>query len=183
MEEHFFEAVLQSESQIHIALRDLAMRAARLAESLLHKVREMARQFHRSVRQDLHSLIAAQRLEVAQVKLETAILWRHNFADLVAVSIFTVGSEAHDLAFIAVFAVSDEFANHGIDAAQRVRQEDAVENFNLAAFATGHHRGNEIAGPVVAESRGLLPWRAVVGAGDVGDVVFEMVLLKTQLRG
>ena len=143
----------------------------------------MARQLNGSVWQHLHTLVAAERLEIAQIKLKATIFRRYDLADLFAISVFAVRSKSHHFAFIAVFAIADEFANHGIETAQRVRKEYAVEHFNLVALTAGHHRGNKIARTVIAESSRLFPRRTVVRAGDVGDVVFEMVLLKTELRG
>ena len=64
-----------------------------------------------------------------------------------------------------------------------MRKEDAFEHFDLVAFAAGHHGRDEISGTVVAEAGGFLPGRTVVGAGDVGDVVLEVMFLKTELRG
>src|SRR5579862_382099 len=155
----------------------------RLPEKLLHSVGEVAGQLPGAVRQYLHALIAPEWYEIFQVQMEAAILWCHHFADLIAIRLLAVGRKAHHLAFIAVLCVPDEFTNHRIDAAERVRKEDTIENFNFVAFAARHHGGNEIAGTVIAEARGLLPWRAVIGAGDVGDVVLEVVLLKTKLSG
>ena len=115
MEEDFFETMLQGEGQVHVALRNLGMRPARLAKQLFHAIGEMARQSHRAVGQHLHALIAAERLEITQVELEAAILGRNDLANLIAISIFSVGSEAHDLAFIAILAVADELADHGVE--------------------------------------------------------------------
>ena len=99
----------------------------------------MARQPHCSIRQNLHSLIAAQRLEVAQVELEAAVLWRNNFADLIAIRIFAVRGKTHDFAFVAVLAIADKFANHRVDTAERVRKKHALEHFDVIALATCHH--------------------------------------------
>src|ERR1017187_10957027 len=104
---------------------------------------------------------------MVEVKLETAIPRRHDLADLIAISLFAIGCKTHDFAFIAVLAVADELANHGVNAAQRVRKEDAVENFNLIAFATSHHRRNKIAGSIVAEAGSFLPRGTIIGARDV----------------
>ncbi len=98
--------------------------------------------------------------------------------DLLAVSVFAVRREPHDFAFVAVFVVSDEFANHGVEAAQRMRQKNSIENFDLIALTARHHGGNEIAGTVVTEAGGLVPGRTVVGAGDVRDVMFEVMLME-----
>ena len=53
----------------------------------------------------------------------------------------------------------------------------------MIAFAAGHHGGNEVSGAVVAEARGLIPGGAVVGACDVRDVMFEVVLLEAKRFG
>src|SRR5450755_1280261 len=102
---------------------------------------------------------------------------------MLAKRLLAVRRQAHHFAFIAILAVTDEFANHGVETAQRMRKEHTVENFDLIAFAPRHHRRNKIARAVVAEPSGLFPRRAVVRAGDVGDVVLEVMLLKTKLRG
>ena len=81
----FFETMLQGEGQIHIALRDFGVRLARLAEQSFHPIGKMARQAHRSVRQNLHALIAAQRLEITRVQLESTILGSNDLAELIAI--------------------------------------------------------------------------------------------------
>ena len=117
--------------------------------------------------------------------MEAGIPGSNDLAECVAVGVFilAVGSEAHDFAFVAVFVVADELADHGVDAAEGVRQEYAFEHFDVVAFAARHHGGDEISGTVVAEAGGFLPGRTVVGAGDVCDVVLEMVLAEPKLRG
>src|SRR5579863_1033314 len=64
-----------------------------------------------------------------------------------------------------------------------MRKVDALEHFDVSAFAAGHHGGNEVSGAVVAEAGRSLPGRAVIGTGNVGDVVLDVVLLKAKLRG
>ncbi len=159
------------------------MRLAGLAEQFFHAGGIMPRQAHGAVRQDLHPLIASQGLEVSEIKLEAAVLYRDGLADLLAVCVLAVGSQAHDLAFIAILVVADEFADHRVEAAEGVGEEHAVEHFDVVALATRHHGGDEVAGTVVAQPGGLLPRRTVVSAGDVGDVVFEVMLLKAKFRG
>ena len=80
-------------------------------------------------------------------------------------------------------SVADEFANHGVKAAQRVRQKNAIEYFNVVAFTTRHHRGNKIAGAVIAKTRRLLPGRAIISAGNMSDMMLEVMFLKPQLPG
>src|SRR5580698_9777104 len=50
MEEDFLKTMLQGESQIHVALRDLGVGATRFAEQVLHALGEMTRQLHCAVR-------------------------------------------------------------------------------------------------------------------------------------
>src|ERR1700689_36867 len=125
MKERLLETILHGISQIHVPLRDLGMGLARSAEKLFHLVREMPCQAHRSVRQHLHPLSTPQRLEVTHVQLEAAILQRDYFSNLVDVSVFAVRREPHHLAFIAILSIADEIADHGVETAQRVRQEYA----------------------------------------------------------
>src|SRR5438270_9965437 len=122
----------------------------------------MACQLHGAIRQHLHPLIAAERFEILEIKLKAARLcsqWPNGhrgdkLTDLVAVGVFPVGREPHNFAFVAVLAVADELANHRVHTAQRMWQENALENFDFVSLTTGHHRGNEIPGTVIAETRG-----------------------------
>src|SRR5260370_38587337 len=157
MKETLLETLLQRECQVHVALRNLGVRAARLAEYILRPVRKVARQLHSAIRQDLDSLIAAERLEIAKIQSESAVRRRRDLADLVAIRVLPIRRQSHDLAFVAVVAVADEFANHGVNAAQRVRKKDAIKNLNFVAFATGHHRRNKVARTVIAESGCFFP--------------------------
>ena len=136
----------------------------------------MSRQGHCAIGLDLHTLVAAERLKKIEIEFEPISLRHQQVANLLAIRVFTIGSEAHHLAFIAIFAVADEFANHGIEAAQRMRQEDAIQHLYVISFTTCHHRGDEISRAVIAEPRGLLPRRTVVRAGNVSNVVLKMVL-------
>src|SRR5271170_311678 len=131
-----------------------------------------------SVGQHLHSLAAPKRLEVTHVELEVAIFERKDFSNLVDISVFSVWSQTHDFAFIAIFSVADEIADHGVETAQRMRQEHSVEHLNFMALAARHHGGDEISRTVVAEARRLFPRRAVIGAGDMRDVMLQMMLLE-----
>jgi len=81
---------------------------------------------------------------------------------------------------VMVGLVADELADHGVEAAQRVRQENAFQHLDIAALATRHHGRNKVAGAVIAEARRSLPRRAIVGAGNVSDVMLEVMFLKTQ---
>ena len=140
----------------------------------------MPRQADRTVFTNLHSLITSQWLEIFQIQLEAVLQQANNFADLLTVSILAVRREAHDLAFVSILVVSDEIANHRVERPQRVWQKNAIENFDLISFTAGHHGRDEIPRTVITETRGLLPWRAVIGACDVGDMVFEVMFLKTR---
>ena len=86
-----------------------------------------------------------------------AISKAENLSNFLAVSIISVRREAHHFAFIAVLAVANELANHGVEAAERVRQKNAVEHLDLIAFTPGHHGGNEITGTVITETSSPLP--------------------------
>src|SRR5690349_9427797 len=119
----------------------------------------MASQAHGAVGQHLHPLITAKRLEVAEIELKPAIHRRHDLRNLTTISFLAVWCESHNFAFIAIFRVADELANHGVDAAQRMRKKDAVDHFDLIAFAARHHRRDEVSGTVITEAGRLLPWR------------------------
>src|SRR5437868_7857200 len=113
--------------------------------------------------------------------MEAATVGRNNLADLSIVRIIAIGREAHDFAFVAILRISDELAEHRIQTAERVRHKYAFKNLDVIAFTVRHHRGDKIPRTVIAETGSLLPGRAVVCAGDVGDVMFEMVFLKFKL--
>src|ERR1700722_3491009 len=185
MEKYLFEALLHGEGKIHVALRNFSSRLAWLAEEFFHLLGEMPRQLHRSIRQDLHSLIASQWLEVTQIKLESSTRHGNDLPKLISISIIllAVRSKTHHLTFIAVLRISDKFADHCVKTTQRVRQKNTVEHFDLVALAARHHRGNEVARTVVTEACRLLPRRTVVRAGDVREMMLYVVLLKPKLRG
>src|SRR5258708_7246374 len=67
MKKDFFEAMLQCECQIHITLCDFGVRLARLPKQRLHAIGEVAGEANRSVRKNLHTGIAAERLEVTEI--------------------------------------------------------------------------------------------------------------------
>src|SRR5467141_2388371 len=73
VEEYFLEPVLHCECEIHVALRNLRVRTAWLSEEFLEAIGEMTSQADRAIGQNLHALIAAQRLEVGEIKLEATI--------------------------------------------------------------------------------------------------------------
>src|SRR5215471_17500391 len=93
-----------------------------------------------AIRQDLHSLIAAERLKVAEIQLKSVTVGGNDFLNLAAICISPVRSKTHDFAFITVLAVPDEFANHGVKASERVRKENAIEDVNLITLAPSGHR-------------------------------------------
>src|SRR5579864_7752177 len=139
MEEDFLEAMLHGVRQIHGTLHDLSVRFARWAKHLDHAAGKMARQLHCSIGLDLHAFVAAQRLEKIQIKPETRIAGHKQLANLLAIPVAAIRGKAHDLAFISVFVVADELADHGVETAERVRQEHAIKHVNFASFASRHH--------------------------------------------
>src|SRR3974390_1731671 len=82
VEEDLFKTVLHSKSQIHVTLGNLGVRPPWLAKLFLHPIREMARQADSPIRKNLHSLIAAERLEIAEVELEASVPCAHDPTDL-----------------------------------------------------------------------------------------------------
>src|SRR5437660_527180 len=96
--------------------------------------------------------------------------------------ILAIGCEAHDFALIAVLFVADELADHCVKRTQRMRQKNTIEHLNMVALAAGRHGGDKISRTVVAESGSFFPWRAVVRAGNVGNVMLKVMFFKTQLR-
>src|SRR5579859_791547 len=157
------------------------MRLSRLAKKSLHSMREVPGQLNGPVGQHLHALIAAQWLEITQVELKPAALCGDDPVDLADIGFCAVGCQPHDLALISVLCIADEFANHGIEATQRVRKKDTLQHINLIALTACHHGGDEISGTVVAETGGLFPGRAIVSARDMRNVMLQTVLLKPEL--
>src|SRR5438270_11029551 len=121
----------------------------------------MAGKLHCSIRHDLHALVAAERLEVTEIELKAVLDCPNDLRDVLAVGRIPVGRQTHDFAFVTIFAVANEFANHGVEAAKGMGQENAVEHFNFVAFTTSHHGGDEISRAVITESGSLFPGRAV----------------------
>src|SRR5579871_2341053 len=117
MKKHFFEAMLQREGQIHVALRDLGVRLSSIPKELLHPIGEVPRQTNSSIWKNLHALIASQRLEVAEIQAEAPVLHANKLINLLAECVPAIGSQAHDFAFVAIFRVADEFADHRVQAA------------------------------------------------------------------
>src|SRR6202035_4688142 len=142
--------------------------------------RKMPRQLHPAIRHNPHSLIASERLEKTAVKIKAPVSQTNNIRQPIAKPVRAIWREPHDFAFIAILRVADELANHGIKTAQRIRQEHTIEHFNLVPFATRHHRGNKISRPVVTEAGSLLPRRAIISAGNMSNVMLEMMFLETQ---
>src|SRR5579864_477714 len=158
MEKDFLETMLHGESQVHIALRNFGVRLTRRTKHLDHAARKMPGQLHRPIRFDLHAFVTAQWLEKIEIELKTGVTGHEQLANLLAKSVAAIRRQAHDFAFIAVFVVADKLANHGVKAAERVRQEHAIKHLNVASFATSHHGRDEITRAIVAETSSLLPW-------------------------
>src|ERR1700733_3816678 len=101
------------------------MLTARFAEYLYHTIGKMAGKANRSIGQNLHALIAAQRLEVTRIQLKAVVFGLNNLRNLIPVRIFPIRREAHDFAFVTVLVVANEFANHGVNTTQRMRKKDS----------------------------------------------------------
>src|SRR5208282_4130059 len=183
MEKRLLKNLLHGIGEIHVALRDFGMRFAGRTKQLLHLVGEMSRQTYRSVRQHLHSLAASERLEVAHVELKVAVLDPYNLPDFIDVCVFSVRCEAHDLALVAIFSVPDKVADHGVETAQRIRQEHTIQNLNIWPLTARHHRRDKISRAVIAETRRPFPRRAIISTGDVSDVMLEVMFLELQHCG
>src|SRR5689334_1046396 len=117
----------------------------------------MPRQLDRSVWLNLHTFVAAERLEIFKIEFKSGSAGHQQVAHLADICVLAVRSESHNFAFIPIFVVADELANHGVEAAERMGEEHAVEHLNIALLAARHHRGDKITGAVVAESGRLLP--------------------------
>src|SRR5947209_20326348 len=139
MKKDFFEAMLHGVGQIHIPLRNLLLRITWRSEHLYHAARKMPRQRNRTIGLYLHAFVASDWLEKVEVKFEARSASHQQLAKLLAVGIFAVGDKTHELAFIAIFVVSDELANHGVETPKRMWEEDAIQHLNFISFAARHH--------------------------------------------
>src|SRR5215471_695372 len=74
VKEDLLEAVLHGVREIHVSLGDIGVWLAGSTKQLFHLLGKMPRKTHGSIRQYLHPLIAAERLEVAQVQLKIPVL-------------------------------------------------------------------------------------------------------------
>src|SRR5437870_13845166 len=112
---HLLKVVLHAEGEIQLRLSDLRVRRGRFSEEFRHAFREVTGEDHCPVRLNLHSLVAAKRLEIIKIELEAAVFEPNNFANLAAIRVLAIRREAHDLALIAVFLIADEFADNSVE--------------------------------------------------------------------
>src|SRR5690242_814467 len=118
VKEYFLEDVLHRVGKIHVALSNLSMRFTRRPKQFLHLPGEVRRKLDGSIFQHLHALVTAQGLEIVKIEMEIPVLEADNLGNVAAICVFAVRSQPHHLAFIPVLPVSDEFANHGVKAAE-----------------------------------------------------------------
>src|SRR5581483_5991758 len=143
----------------------------------------MAGKMDDAIAGDLHALVAAERHEVIEIQLKVSVARKDNLAHRIAVGVTAIGREAHHFAFVAVLLVTNELAHHGVEASQRMRNENTVEHLDFVSLAACKHGGHEVTRAVIAEAGGLVPPGAVIGAGDVRDVVLEVMNFEAQAVG
>ena len=131
MEERLLETMLHAVGEVAIPLRDLGTRLSARAERFLHSLCEVPRQPDCALGSDLHALIAPEWLEVAQVELKAIRRHPDDARELLAICRSPVRGESHHFAFIAVAAITDELADHGIEGAQRMRNTHAVQHLDV----------------------------------------------------
>src|SRR5437764_12051736 len=107
MKKNLFKTMLNRKCQIHVALGAFRVQAARFSEQFLHFFGEVASQANRTIGQHLHSLVAAERLKVTEIQLESAIPGRDNLPDLIEISGLAIWRKAHDLALVPIMRVAD----------------------------------------------------------------------------
>src|SRR5205823_8774758 len=159
MKKNFFKAVLHGKGNIHVALGEFRIWLARLAEQFLHATGEVPSQVNRTVGHYLHALVAAEGHEVVEIQMEVTVTKLDDLAQGIAICLPTIWGKPHNFAFITILFIADELTQHGVEAAQRMREKHTVKDFNVISFAARHHGRNEITGTVIAESCGSLPRR------------------------
>lgn len=103
------------------------------------------------------ALAALVHAEVAGGQAEPAVLRQdQHLLHQLRPAVLAVGVEAHHLVFLAEAGEADELADRGVEEAQGVRQQHAVQHVDAGALAAGRHHAAEVAGAVEGEARGEL---------------------------
>src|SRR5690348_11308583 len=115
MQKYFFKPLLHGISDVHVALGNFAVRQPRRAQEIDHSGRIVTSQLDRTVFLNGHALRAAERHEVIEIKMKGPVVKRNDLANGIAISRPSIRGEAHHLAFIAILAITEKFAKHGIE--------------------------------------------------------------------
>src|SRR5581483_10822821 len=118
VEEDLLKRMLHRIGKVHIALRNLRVGLARWSKQLLHLPGKMWSELYGSIGKDLHSLGAAQRFEILQVEMEVAVPEADDISHFAAEGVLSVRRQPHDFAFVSILLVTDELANHGVEASE-----------------------------------------------------------------
>ena len=94
--------------------------------------------------------------EVVGVQREAAVAHLHDVAHRLEHLGLAVRREAHDLVLVAVVRETEELREGGVEDAERVREDDAVEDLEAVAAADGEQCRREVAEAVERENRGFL---------------------------
>lgn len=186
---HLLEPHLAAPRQVLLPLRERLGALPRLPAQQLAELGRVEREHVHEVFGGLEVAAPAVRhREIPAAEVEPAVLVDdEQLLHLLVVLVLAVRREAHYLVFLAEAVEADELADGRVEEADRDGQRHAVEDLDLRAGARRRHQAREVAGAVVRERAGALERRAVVGAGQMGEVVLDvhelrLRTLRQQLR-
>ena len=78
--------------------------------------------------------------------------------------------------------VADELTDSGVENAQRVRQKDSIEDFDLVAFTTTKHGADKITRAVHGQAGSSVKTGGEIAAGDMRQVMLDEVHLPRERR-
>ena len=120
--------------------------------------------------------------EVVEVELEQRPVELHELAHLREVPRRPVRREAHHLALVAVVRKAEPLRDGGVEDAERVRVDDALEHVEVVAVALREHRRREVAEAVDREDGRVLERRDEERRRDVRLVMLDVVHRARRIR-
>src|SRR5579863_2557229 len=103
---------------------------------------------------------------------------RDDVAKLLKISRRTVGSQAHDLVFVAKFAEAEVLRHCCIKHAEGMGERNSPRSSNLRTLAHAPHCAGEVAEAVGGKHRRALEWRDKESAGQMGAMMFDAMKLR-----
>ena len=174
---------LEGGGEVLVVGRDLGAGRAWRAEQLAHRVGEDAADRGRAAVPDHgHALgVVAKAVEVETIaaagqELDDPAHGGH-------LGRLAVGGEAHDLVLIAIVGKAQELRHRLVEEAERVGKEDAAADVDPGAAAGAPHGAGEVAEAVDREHGRALEGGDVEGAGEVGEMVLDVVEARLEPGG